>query len=77
MKRWFMSYLQVYARGLIEVGHCVCDRDEHPVAAVGRWNTTHGVKDGFRIALLSFVEVGPEVPECDRLIDLPLEEACQ
>lgn len=63
MKRWFMAYVQVYNRG--NFNHHVYQGEEHPVAKVARWDREYGAKDGFRVVLLSFQEVGPEVPEAD------------
>jgi hypothetical protein len=67
VKRWFFSYVQVYQRGVLRLGHNVYEGDEHPLAKVRRWTATHGKQDGFEVIVLSFCEVGPEVPECDDL----------
>lgn len=67
MKRWFFSYVQVYARGVMQFGNHVCNGDEHPLTVVKRWNSTYGKQDGFTIAVLAFHEVGPEVPDYDVL----------
>jgi hypothetical protein len=68
VKRWFMSYAQVYeSRRCVRLGHRVYEGDEHPLARAERWTAGHGRREGFEVVVLSFCEVGPEVPECDRL----------
>jgi hypothetical protein len=64
MKRWFMSYVMVYGAHH-KFCHNVYEGNEHPVAKIARWTATHGKTDGFTAVLLSFQEVGPEVPEAD------------
>jgi hypothetical protein len=67
VKRWFMSYALAYERRTARFGHYVYEDDEHPLARAKRWTATLGRQDGFRVVVLSFCEVGPEVPECDEL----------
>ncbi len=65
--RWFMSYVKVTRVGgcSMQFGSNVMDRVEHPVATVLRWNREYGRQEGCDIILLSFQEVGRDVPEMD------------
>ena len=48
-------------------GANVMDRVEHPAETVLRWNRDYGNQEGWDMILLSFQEVGREVPEMDRM----------
>jgi hypothetical protein len=68
MRRWFMSYAQVYYNPqCVSFGCSVYESDEHPIAKAERWSATYGKRSGFQVIVLSFQEVGPEVPDVDKL----------
>lgn len=62
--KWFMSYIVSRDNGTgVKFGHSVVDSEEHPVAKINRWNAEYGAKDRATYVLLSFQQVGHEVPE--------------
>lgn len=65
--KWFMSYVQVYHDGRFQFGHSTYNTDEHPIAKAVRWGAEYGVKDGFKVVVLSFQQVADDCPESDVL----------
>lgn len=69
MKRWFFSYAILPLTGgydvRVQLGYAVHESEEHPVATVMRWAERERREMRRTVVLISFQEVGPEVPETD------------